>query len=96
MQNNLKSHQHQYYSTPFLVNQWAKLFHISCETVIKGWTHPMITSQDETSSLKPEAGWINAEDNDTLENSNALNVIFNGVDKNMFRLINTCIEAKEA
>jgi hypothetical protein len=56
----------------------------------------MITSQDETSSLKPEVGWINAEDNDTLENSNALNVIFNGVDKNMFRLITTCIEAKEA
>ncbi|MCI82765.1 gag-pol polyprotein, partial [Trifolium medium] len=25
-----------------------------------------------------------------------LNAIFNGVDKNMFRLINTCTEAKEA
>src|ERR1044072_9485117 len=31
-----------------------------------------------------------------LANSKALNAIFNGVDKNMFRLINTCTVAKEA
>ncbi|XP_057444753.1 uncharacterized protein LOC130736999 [Lotus japonicus] len=31
-----------------------------------------------------------------MGNSKALNAIFNGVDKNMFRLINTCTVAKEA
>jgi hypothetical protein len=55
----------------------------------------MITSQDGTSSLKPEAEWTNAEDNDVHVNSKALNVIFNGVDKNMFRLINTCLKPKK-
>lgn len=55
----------------------------------------MITSQDGTSTLKPKVGWTNTEDDEALGNSKALNVIFNGVDKNMFRLINTCIEAKE-
>lgn len=56
----------------------------------------MTTSQDGTSILKPEDEWSNAEDDEALGNSKALNVIFNGVDKNMCRLINTCIEPKEA
>lgn len=56
----------------------------------------MITYQDDTTSLKPEVGQTDAEDNVVLVNSNALNVIFNGVDNNMFKLINTCTEAKVA
>ena len=37
-----------------------------------------------------------AEDELTLGNSTALNALFNGVDKNMFRLIKQCIVAKDA
>ena len=36
------------------------------------------------------------KDDEDFGNDKALNAIFNGVDKNMFRLINTCTEAKEA
>ena len=46
--------------------------------------------------MKNEEDWTTEEDEAALANSKALNAIFNGVDKNMFRLINTCTVAKEA
>ena len=49
-----------------------------------------------TTVLKPEEEWIVAEDELTLGNSKALNALFNGVDKNMFRLIKQCTIAKDA
>lgn len=64
--------------------------------VIKGMKNPMITSKDGITSQKPEANWADAEDGEAPGNSKALNASCNGVDKNMFRLINTCSEAKEA
>ena len=45
---------------------------------------------------KPEIEWSPTEDEATLSNSKALNAIYNGVDKNVFRLINTCESANEA
>lgn len=56
----------------------------------------MITYEDGTINLKPEAEWTDVEDVEALGNSKALNVIFNGVDKNMFMLMNTCSIDKEA
>lgn len=55
----------------------------------------MVTSEDGTTSLKQEPELTDAEDDEALGNSKALNATFNGVDKNMFMLINTCSEAKE-
>jgi len=49
-----------------------------------------------TAVLKPEEEWTVAEDKLALGNSKALNALFNGVDKNMFRLIKQCIVAKDA
>jgi len=46
--------------------------------------------------LKPEEEWTKAEDELALGNSKALNALFNGVDKNMFRLIKQCIVAMDA
>ncbi|CAJ2663332.1 gag-protease polyprotein [Trifolium pratense] len=66
------------------------------KTIIKGLTHPIFTAEDGTTSLKPEADWSVSEDTEATGNSKALNAIFNGVDKNMFKLINTCTEAKQA
>jgi hypothetical protein len=66
------------------------------KAVIKGWTHPILTTVDGSTSLKAEADWSEAEDTEALGNSKALNVIFNGVDKNMFKLINTYTNAKQA
>jgi hypothetical protein len=37
--------------------------------VIKGWTDPMITAEDGTTSLKWEVQWIDVEDNEALGNS---------------------------
>lgn len=65
------------------------------KVVLKGWKHPIITTEDDTTSMKSKANWIDAKDKEALGNSKVLNVIFNGVDKNMFRLINICSEAKE-
>lgn len=56
----------------------------------------MITFQDGITSLKHKADWSIDEDDEALANEKALNSIFNDIDKNMFKLINTCTEAKEA
>ena len=68
------------------------------KVVLKGWSHLVIIGEDNqpTGKLKPEENWSNAEDELALGNSKALNAIFNGVDKNIFRLVNTCEVAKNA
>src|ERR1044072_8731736 len=71
------------------------------KAIIKGWTPPIDKKTDENTSvttidLKYEENWTNEEDEEALANSRALNAIFNGVDKNMFKLINTCTVAKDA
>jgi len=50
---------------------------------------------NKTTVLKSEKEWTTAEDELALGNSKALNALFNGVDKNMFRLIKQCIVAKD-
>lgn len=66
--------------------------------VIRGWEHPVMIDKDgnTTTEMKPEEDWSKEEDELALGNSKALNSLFNGVVKNTFRLINTCIIAKEA
>ncbi|MCI80137.1 gag-pol polyprotein, partial [Trifolium medium] len=49
-----------------------------------------------TDELKPEEEWTTTEDSLAHGNNKALNALFNGVDKNMFRLIKQCTTAKEA
>lgn len=68
------------------------------KAVIKGWEHHVVKDKDakDTTDLKPEEDWFKEEDELVLGNSKALNALFNGVDKNIFRLINTCIMAKDA
>lgn len=68
------------------------------KAVIKGWEHPKMldTEGKPTNELKPEEDWTKEEDELALGNSKALNALFNGVDKNIFRLINTCTVAKDA
>jgi hypothetical protein len=68
------------------------------KTVLKGWEHPRVKDKDEndTSDMKPEEEWTKEEDDLALRNNKSLNALFNGVDKNMFRLINNCTVAKDA
>jgi len=65
---------------------------------IKGWEHPVGMDKDgkATISLKLEEDRFKDEDEITLGNSKALNVLFNAVDKNMFRIIITCTVANDA
>src|ERR1044072_2188549 len=62
--------------------------------IVKGSTPPVnkTTGESSTTTLeyKKEEDWTKEEEEEALANSKALNAIFNGVDKNMFRLINTC------
>ena len=68
------------------------------KAVLKGWEHPVALDEDgnRAAVLKPEEEWTTAEDELALGNSKAWNALFNGVDKNMFRLIKQCIVAKDA
>ena len=45
---------------------------------------------------KPEEDWMDVEEQKSLGNSRALNTIYNGVDLNVFKLINSNIIAKDA
>ena len=69
------------------------------KAIVKGWTPPVNKTTEGSSTTldyKKEEDWTKEEDEEALSNSKALNAIFNGVDKNMFRLINTCTVAKDA
>jgi len=68
------------------------------KAVLKGWEHPVVLDADgnRTTVLKPEEEWTTVEDELALGNSKALNALFNGVDKNMFRLIKQWTIAKDA
>ncbi|GAU49481.1 hypothetical protein TSUD_286190 [Trifolium subterraneum] len=68
------------------------------KAILKGWEHPKVknASGADTDELKLEEDWTTAEDTLAVGNSKALNALFNGVDKNMFRLIKRCKIAKEA
>jgi hypothetical protein len=59
------------------------------KAVLTGWEHPNVKDANnvDTEELKPEEEWTTAEDTLALGNNKALNALFNGVDKNMFRLI---------
>lgn len=46
--------------------------------------------------MKPEITLSKEEDEESLGNSQALNALYNGVDQNVLKLINTCTLAKEA
>ena len=53
----------------------------------KGWKHPTKLEKDGTASLKPEEEWSKEEEELALGNSKALNALFNGIDRNIFRLV---------
>ncbi|GAA0163620.1 hypothetical protein LIER_19440 [Lithospermum erythrorhizon] len=65
------------------------------DVVHTGWTTPIVTNNNVT-TVKPNVEWTGEEKELTLGNDKALNAIFNAVDINIFKLINTCIVAKEA
>lgn len=65
------------------------------KTIIKRQTLPKVTTEDEIKSLKPKSGWLKDEDEEAHGRSCALNTIYNGVNKNISRLINTFSSTKK-
>ncbi|TYK23179.1 gag-pol polyprotein [Cucumis melo var. makuwa] len=63
--------------------------------LVSGYKPPMVTV-DGASVPKPEVDWTNAEEQASVGNARAINAIFNGVDLNVFKLINSCTTTKEA
>src|ERR1043165_5862172 len=61
----------------------------------KGWKHPTKLEKDGTTDLKLEEEWSKEEEELALGNSKALNALFNGIDKNIFRLVHQCELAKD-
>ena len=85
------------YWKPRMVAFLKSLDNKAWKAVLTGWVHPVITKEGEaTTEKKPEEQWSKEEDDLALGNSKALNAIFNGVDKNIFRLVNNCEVAKDA
>ncbi|KAA0047401.1 Receptor-like protein 12 [Cucumis melo var. makuwa] len=68
----------------------------SWRAVISGWEYP--TEKDEAGQTvrKSELKWTKDEDDAAVGNSRALNALFNVVDPNIFKLINTCKSVKAA
>jgi len=50
---------------------------------------------DSVSVPKSEVDWTDAEEQASIGNGRAINAIFNGMDLNVFKLINSCSTAKE-
>ncbi|KAA0033544.1 gag-proteinase polyprotein [Cucumis melo var. makuwa] len=63
--------------------------------LVAGYDSPMITVNG-ISVPKPEVDWTDAEVQASVGNARALNAIFNSVDLNVFKLINSCSTTKEA
>src|SRR4051812_31849231 len=63
--------------------------------VNKGWEHRVITDKYGKKTLKPEEEWDKDEEALALGNSKALNALFNGIDRNIFRLVHQCELAKD-
>jgi hypothetical protein len=66
--------------------------------ILSGWEAPVVTDKDgnKTNVLKAELEWTKEEQELSTYNSKAINALFNGVDRSMFRLIKKCVVAKEA
>lgn len=64
--------------------------------MVKGWDPPINRDKDGkiTNVLKAEEYWDDEYDKLSQGKSKALNTIFNGMDKNISRLINNCTIAK--
>ena len=56
---------------------------------------PSMITVDGLSIPKLEVDWTNAEEQASVGNARALNAIFNGVDLNVFKLINFCVQLKK-
>ena len=64
--------------------------------IVAGWEHP--TENDATGKVTRnfELKWTREEDDAAVGHSRALNALFNVINQNIFKLINTCKSAKEA
>ncbi|KAA0047417.1 gag-pol polyprotein [Cucumis melo var. makuwa] len=65
------------------------------KSVPTGWEPPSVKDEAGKTTLKPEITWTKKEDEESFGNSKALNALFNGVDQNVFKLINTSLKMND-
>ena len=70
------------------------LYERAWKALMAGWKPPMITVYD-VYVPKSEVDWTDVEEQASIGNARALNAIFNSVDLNVFKLINSYSSAKE-
>ncbi|KAA0065462.1 gag-pol polyprotein [Cucumis melo var. makuwa] len=68
---------------------------ICWKSVLTGWESPSVKDVASKTTPKREITRTKEEDEELFGNSKALNALFNGVDHNVFKLINACTSAKE-
>lgn len=66
------------------------------KVVVIGWEHSTVADATGKVSPKPKLSQCNAENEAFVGNARVLNAIFNGVDQNVFKLVNTCTSTKQA
>src|SRR3954469_10734826 len=84
------------YWKPLMVAIIKSVDNKAWRAVESGWKHPEKIMEDGTPVLIPETHWSKYEEELALGNSKALSALFNGIDKNIFRLVQHCELAKEA
>src|ERR1051325_871204 len=83
------------YWKPRMISFLKSLDNKAWRATDKGWKHPIKIKKDGTTSQKPEEEWSKEEEELALWNSKALNALFNGIDRNIFRLVHRCELAKD-
>ncbi|KAA0035513.1 gag-pol polyprotein [Cucumis melo var. makuwa] len=83
------------YWKPRMIFFIKTLYGKAWRALVAGYEPPMVTV-DGVSVPKPEVDWTYAKEQASVGNARAINAIFNGVDLNVFKLINSCTTAKEA
>ncbi|KAA0059940.1 gag-pol polyprotein [Cucumis melo var. makuwa] len=68
----------------------------SWRVIISGWEYPTKNNEAGQTVQKSKLKWTKDEDDVAVGNSRALNALFNAIDLNIFKLINTCKSAKAA
>ncbi|TYK18530.1 gag-pol polyprotein [Cucumis melo var. makuwa] len=83
------------YSKPRMIFFIKTLHGKAWRALVAGYDPSMI-AVNGVSVPKPEVDWTDAKEKASVGNARVLNAIFNGVDLNVFKLINSCSTAKEA
>lgn len=83
------------YWKAFMASSLKSMDNKTRKVIIEWWNPYKIIVEDKNETIKPEQDLTTTKDKEVLRNSRALDSIYNGVDTNIFKIINTYTSAKE-